>query len=313
VLLAALCVLNMSTAWCQRYPNKPVRVVTSEPGGSNDFVARTISQAVTPALGQQFVVDNRGGASGAFAGQLVAKSLPDGYTLLLYSSGFWVLPLLQDMPYDPVRDFSPVILIAKSPNLLVVHPSLPVVTVKELVAMAKSTPGRLNYASGGLGTTLHLSAELFKSMAGVDIVHVPYKGAGPALNSLIAGQVQLMFATAGGAIPHVRAGKLKALAVTTIQPSPLLTGLPTLSESGLTGYDSGTSYGVWAPARTADSVIRALNQAVMRCITSQETKERLLNAGLTIIGGSPKEFAVGIVSEMAVWRKVIKDAGIRIE
>ena len=276
-------------------------------------MSRLIAQGLTVSLGQQVVVENRGGASGAIAAQAVAKAPADGYTLLFYSNGIWTLPLLRDVPYDPVKDFAPLTLVAISPNMIVVHPSLPVRSVKQLIALAKARPGELNYSMGGTGTTPHLAAELFKSMAGVDIVRINYKGAGPALNELIGGQVQLTFATTASGMPHVKSGRLKALAVTSAEPSALVPGLPTVAASGLPGYESGANYVMFAPAHTPLTIINRLNQETLRVLQQAEVKQMFLNYGVEAEGSSPEDLAMTVKSEIARLGKIIKDTGLRGE
>lgn len=297
----------------QSYPHKPVRMLTAAPGGSADFLTRIIAQGLTSSFGQQVVVDNRGSTGGIIAAQIVASAPPDGYTLLSYSNTIWVTPLLRkNVPYDPVKDLAPITLPVSSPLVVVVHPSIPVKSVKELIDLAKSKPGYLNYGSPGSGAPTQISAELFKSMAGVNIVSVPYKGAGPALNALIAAEVQLMFATAGGVTPHMKAGRLRAVAVTSAQPSVLLPGLPTVAAS-LPGYESVASYGVFAPARTPAAVIERLNHEIVKALNSAETKERLYGAGVEIVGSSPEQLMATMKSEMNKIGKLIKDAGIHVK
>ena len=313
LMFSAGMMLGAGAGFGQDYPNKPVRIVTAEGGGGADFMSRLIAQGLTVSLGQQVVVENRGGASGAIAAQAVAKAPADGYTLLFYSNGIWTLPLLRDVPYDPVKDFAPLTLVAISPNMIVVHPSLPVRSVKQLIALAKARPGELNYSMGGTGTTPHLAAELFKSMAGVDIVRINYKGAGPALNELIGGQVQLTFATTASGMPHVKSGRLKALAVTSAEPSALVPGLPTVAASGLPGYESVASYGMFSTARTPAALVSRLNEEIVRVLRRAEVKEKLFNTGVEVVGGSPEGFAAMMKMEMLKWGKVIRDAGIRGE
>ena len=313
LMFSAGTMLGAGAGFGQDYPNKPVRIVTAEGGGGADFMSRLIAQGLTVSLGQQVVVENRGGASGAIAAQAVAKAPADGYTLLFYSNGIWTLPLLRDVPYDPVKDFAPLTLVAISPNMIVVHPSLPVRSVKQLIALAKARPGELNYSMGGTGTTPHLAAELFKSMAGVDIVRINYKGAGPALNELIGGQVQLTFATTASGMPHVKSGRLKALAVTSAEPSALVPGLPTVAASGLPGYESVASYGMFSTARTPAALVSRLNEEIVRVLRRAEVKEKLFNTGVEVVGGSPEGFAAMMKMEMLKWGKVIRDAGIRGE
>ena len=295
----------------QDYPSRTVRVVTAAPGGGVDFAARLIAQGLTGSLGQPVVVENRGG-NAVLAADPVAKSPPDGYTLLFYGSGVWLTPFMRDnTPYDPVRDFAPVSLTNRSPNVLVVHPSLPVKTVKDLIALAKAKPGMLNYAASGLGASSHLAAESFKAMARVNIVHVPYKANAGALIDLISGQVQLMFSTTTAAVPHMQSGKLKALAVTSAEPSALLPGVPTVASTGLPGYQAASVNAMFAPAKTPAAVIGRLNQEIVRVLKTPEAKDRLFNAGLEAVGSSPEELAAFVKSEMSRLGKVIKDAGIK--
>ena len=289
-------------------------MVTAEAGGGSDIVSRVIAQALSGTLGQQVVVDNRGAAGGAIAAEIVARSQPDGYTLLHYGSNIWLLPFLRkNLPYDPVRDFAPVTLTTRAPNMIVVHPSLAVKTVVELIAMAKAKPGSLGYASGGTGSTPHLAAELFKAMAGVDIVRIPYKGGGPALNDLLGGQVPLMFPVAAAALPHVKSGRLRALAVTSAQPTELTPGLPTVAASGLPGYESVSIQGLFAPAGTPAVLINRLNREFVRVVQSASVKDRFFSMGIESVGATPEAFGATMKSEMARLGKVIRDAGIRDE
>ena len=293
----------------QNYPNRTVRIVAAEPGGGEDFVARLIAQNISGGLGQIVIVENR---PANLVGEFVARAPSDGYTLLVAAGILWVGPLLRTTPYDPVRDFSPIAILARSPNVLVVHPSLPVHSVRELIALARTAPGQLNYASGGAGTTPHLAAELFKGMAGgLDMVHIPYKGSGPALNDLVGGQVQLMFPNMAAVAPHVKSGRLRALAVTTAEPSPLIPGLPTVAASGLPGYESELTTGMFAPSKTPAEVINRLNQEIVGFLNTTETRERFFNFGLATVGSSPEQLADKMKSEMAKWGKLIKEAGIR--
>ena len=311
--LVAITVLCNGVVSGQNYPNKPVRIVTGAVGGSSDFGSRLIAQGIAGPLGQPVIVDNRGG-SVVIAAEAVAKAAPDGYTLLYYASSFWLAPyMLDNASYDPVKDFSPITLTVIAPALLAVHPSLPVKSVKELIALAKAKPGALNYGSSGAGTTPHLAAELFKSMAGVDIVRIFYKGVNPALNDLVAGQVQMVFATAASVQPKVKAGKLRALGIASAQPSALLPGLPTLTSTGLPGYEYETPSGIFSTARTPAAIVTRLNQEIVRHLKTAELKERLLNLGLEAIGNSPEQFAAAVKADMTRLGKVIKDAGIRAE
>ena len=293
------------------FPRKPIRLVTAEPGGGVDVVARIIAQGLTTNLGQTIVVENRGAANGTIAAQIVMKAPADGYTLLMFSGPFWLAPLLRDgVPYDPVRDFEAVSLAAGSPNILTVHPAVTAESVKDLIALARAKPGVLNYAGSGSGSSPHLAAELFKAMAGVSLTYVPYKGAGIALTDLIAGQVQVMFATATSATTHVRSGRLKALAVTSAQPSALFPELLTVAAT-LPGFETGSLYGLFAPAKTPAAIVNRINSEVLRVLGNTDVKVRLLSAGAEVIGGPPERLGRAVKSEMSRLGKVIKSAGIR--
>ena len=302
----------VSDAMAQNYPVRPIRVITAEPGGGNDFAARTIGQAISPRLGSQWVVDNRGGAGGMIAAEIAAKAPPDGYTLLVYASNIWIIPLLRkDISYS-MRDFAPITWIARSPNILVVHPSLAVTTVPELIELARSQPGRLSYASGGAGATTHLAAELFKSMAKVDILQVAYKGNGPALIDLAGGRVHIMFATASSVAPYLKGARLRAIAVTSSEPSVLAPGLPTVASAGLPGYESGSIYGVFAPARTPEAIVRQLHGAIVAVLNTQPVKDRFLSSGVETVGSTPERFAEVIRADVERMSRVIREAGIRV-
>ena len=302
-------VLGTAAAVGQTYPARPIRIVTAPAGAGNDFVARLIAQGLTGSLGQQLVVDNR---PAGIIGELVAKAPADGYTLLAVGSVLWLTPFLQDsVGYDPVKDFSPVSITARSVNLLVVHPSVAANSVKELIALARSKPGQLNYATGATGASNHLAAELFKSMAGIEIVRIPYKGSGPAVNDLVSGQVQMMFPTTAAGLPHVRVGRLRALGVTTLQPSALAPGLPTVAESGLPGYDSVVMYAMFAPAKTPATVIKRLHAELAQFAKSAGAAEKFFNAGVEVVASSPGELASAMASEMSRMGKLIQDARLR--
>ncbi len=265
--------LGPDCTYGQAYPHKPIRILASEPGGSLDFTARLVAQGLTANLGQQVIVENR--PSGVITGEIVSKAQPDGYTLLSHGSPLWLLPFLQDnVPYDPLRDLSPIALIVTSPNILVVHPSLPVKSVRELIALAKARPGALNYGTTTLGGPSHLSGELFKSMARVKIVAVPYKGAAQSVQDLISGRVELAFPSAAAATAHIKSGRLRALAVTSAQPSALFPGLPSISASGLPGYESVGKFGMFAPAGTPANIVKRLNQDVVQVINRAEVNAR---------------------------------------
>jgi len=308
-LAAAL--LTSAVACAQNYPVKPIRVVTAEPGGGNDLVARMIGQAITPRLGQQWIIDNRGGAGGLIAIEIAAKAPADGYTLLVYAGNVWTIPLLRKNVHYEVKDFAPITWAARSPSTLVVHPSVPVHSVRDLIGLAKARPGQLSYGSGGIGTSTHLAAELFKSMAKVDILWVPYKGNGPAMNDLISGQVQLMFGTAGTVAPHIKSGRVRAIAVTSAEPSILAPGLPTVAASGLPGYESISIYGVYAPAGTPEAIIWQLNRAIVAVLNMPEIRERFFSVGMEAVGSTPEQFGATIRADTARLRKVINEAGIR--
>lgn len=306
--VVALLALSAGVVSGQAYPNKPVRIVTVEPGGTPDLISRLIAQGITGSLGQQVIVENRVGISGI---EVVSRALPDGYTVAVNGQNLWILPFLRDnVPYDPVRDFSPVMLVTRAPNVLVVHPSVPVKSVEELIAMAKARPGELNYGTGGPGSSNHLSAELFKAMAGVNLVMINYKGTGASITALVGGEVQLMFAGLGPAAPHFKSGKLRALAVTTAEPSALTPDLPTVAQF-LPGYEATVLTGMFVPAKTPAAIIGRLNREVAAALNRTEVKERLFNLGIEIVGNSPTEFAAIIRADMAKLGKVIKDAGIR--
>jgi tripartite-type tricarboxylate transporter receptor subunit TctC len=311
MLAAVLLAMSAEPAWSQNYPTKPVRLLTAEIGAAGDLVARTIATPLSETFGQPVVVENRAG-NAVIPIQTAAKAPPDGYTLLVFGSALWLLPFIQDVPYS-VRDFSPVALAVNTPLLLVVHPSLPVKSVKELIDLARAKPGTLNYASGIAGSATHLPAELFKSMAGVNLVRVAYKGGGPALTAILGGEVQVMFATSSGSGPHVSSGRLRALAVTSAQPSVLFPGLPTVAASGLPGYDAASIMCVFAPARTPTALINRLNQETVRILTRPDLKERFIRSGAEVVASSPEELAGAMKADMARMGKMIKAAGIRAE
>ena len=311
VLVLLIAALAASQADAQTYPTRPVRIVTAEAGGGSDFTARLLAQGLTGGLGQQVIVENR--PSGFIPGEIVAKAAPDGHTLLLFNTILWAAPLIQQAPYDPARDFAPVSLIGRTPSILVVHPSLPVKSVAELVALAKAKPGQLNYGSTGTGAANHLAAEMFKVMAGVDVVRVNYKGGGMALNALMGGEVQMMFTTPITAAPHVRTGKLRVLAVTAAAPSALVPGTPTMAAAGLPGYESIATYGVFAPARTPRAIVERLAAETARVLGRPEVKERFFNTGMETVGGPPGELAAAMRADVARLAKVIREAGIRAD
>ena len=303
---AGLTVLAPGLACGQDFPTRPIRILTGAAGGSADFASRQLAQGLTVRLGQQVIVDNRS----VVATDIVAKAPPDAYSLLLDGGSFWIAPLLQDTPYDVVRDFSPISSVITSPNVLVVHPSVAANSVKDLIALAKAKPGALNFASSGTGGSSHLSGELFKAMAGVNMVHVPFKGSGAALASQLAGEAQLQFSPAATAAPHVKSGRLRALAATTAQPSPLAPGLPTVAAT-LPGYEAIQILGIFAPAKTPTARINRLSHEIVQILKQREVIDQLAGFGMEATGSAPEELAATLKTEIAKWGKLIKDAGVR--
>jgi tripartite-type tricarboxylate transporter receptor subunit TctC len=298
------------------YPAKAIRYVVPFPaGGPLDIVARAIGQELTKAWSQPVIIDNRPGAGGNIGADLVAKAPADGYTILMgaVSTHAINVTLYGKLPYDPIKDFAPITLITSVPNVLVVHPSLPVKNVKDLIALAKARPGQLNFASGSTGSAGHLAGELFDSMAGVEMTHVPYKGAAPAVIDLLGGHVSLMFDNLASALPNIKAGRVRALAVTTLKRSPLLPQLPTISEAGLRGFDISTWFGIFAPAATPPDVVAKLNTEIVRILHTQDMKERLAVLGAEPIGNKPDEFAAFIKAEIPKYAKVIKASGAKAD
>jgi len=290
------------------YPERPIRVLTVGYGSTTDVATRFIADALLGSLGQRLVVENRA----VVAPELAAEAPPDGYTLLHYTNVLWIMPLFRDnLRWDPVRDFRPITQTLNSPNVLVVHPSLPVQTTAELIAYAKARPGQLNYGSSSTGSGNHVAAELFKAMAGVNLVRINYKSAGQGVNDLLAGQVQVMFPAAGSVMPHVKSGKVRALAVTSARPSPLVPGLPTLAASGLPAYESSSIAGMFAPAKTPPAIVNRLNQEIVKALQRPDLRERLMGAGIEPLTSTPAEFAATIKAEMTRLEKVIRDAGLR--
>ena len=297
------------------YPSKPLRIVVGfPPGGNSDFVARAVGRGLGELWGQQVIVDNRPGAGGNVAAEIVAKAPPDGHTLLLGVFAHAVNPsLYAKLPFDALRDFAPVILCASSANILVVHPSLPAKTVRELIALAKAKPGAITYASAGNGTASHLAGELLKMRAGIDIVHVPYRGTGLAHTDLMGGRVTMFFAAMAGTLPSVQAGRLRALGVTTIKRWPGAPNVPTMVEAGMPGFEVNSWSGLLAPAGTPKEIVVRLNTEVARILRSPETAERLYSFGAEAIDNTPEEFAAYISAEFVRWAKVVKAAGLRAE
>jgi len=290
-------------------------VVGFTPGGPSDILARALGQKLGERWGQQVVIENRPGAGGNLAAEAVARSAPDGHTWLLGNNSILATneSLYSRLAYDPVKDFAPVALVAIQPNILVVHPSLPVFSVQDLIAFAKANPGTLNYASSGSGAAAHLAGELFKAMAGVEMVHVPYKGAQPALTDVIAGQVQLMFATSASVLPYIKAGRLRGLAVTTAHRSASVPDLPTVSEAGLAGFEATTWHGVVVPSGTPAALVGRLNEEINSVLNQKDLRERFAGLGAEVASGTPRDFADYIAREIPKWSKVVRDSGARAE
>lgn len=312
---AALFPLSASAQTATAYPARPIRlIVPVPPGGSTDALARIISVRLAESLGQQIVIDNRAGAGGNIAMGVAAKSTPDGHVLIIVSSNFVVNPsLYAQVPYDPLKDFAPVTYIASAPSLLVEHPSINAKTVKELVALIKSSPGKFNYASPGSGSAQHLAGELFKLAAGVDVAHVPFSGAGPAVIAVLGGQVQLAFASLPAVLPHANAGTLRTLAITSNKRSPAAPDVPTFIEAGFPAVESDHLQGILAPAGTPPAIVNRLNIEIVKIINAPDVRKRLIDLGFVPVGNTPQEFAEVIKFQVGKWSKIVKDAGIRAE
>jgi tripartite-type tricarboxylate transporter receptor subunit TctC len=314
--LAALFATFTCGAFGQAYPNHAIRLVVPFPaGGTTDILARDVAKRLTETLGQSVVVDNRAGAGGNIGSDSVAKSAPDGYTLLMGTVGTHAInpSLYAKMPYDHVKDFAPIVLVAGVPNVLVVYPPLPVNSVADLIKLAKAKPGSINFASSGSGTSIHLSGELFKTMTGVDMVHVPYKGSAPAITDLMGGQVQIMFDNLPSSLQQIKGGKLRAIAVTSLKRAPALPDVPTIAESGLPGFEASSWFGVLAPAGTPPAVIAKINGEVNAWLQSPEGKQQLMSQGAESAGGTPEQFAAHIRSETEKWAKVVKASGAKVD
>jgi tripartite-type tricarboxylate transporter receptor subunit TctC len=308
--------LLATSAVAQKYPERPVRVILGVPaGGTPDLLARTVIPGISERLGQSLVVDNRGGAGGRIGAELAANATPDGYTLFMTSPGALTIAphLIRKLPYDALKDFAPISLIATGPFLLIVHPSVPAKSVKELIALDRAAPGKLNYASSGSGTPNHMAMELFKSMSGAQFTHVPYKGAPAAVIDLLAGRVSATMNSIGPVLAHLKSGKLRALGVAGTKRSPTLPDLPTIAEAGVPGYESGSWMGLLAPARTPQRIIAQVGDAAVKTVHSQAIHARLESLGAVPVGDTPKEFAARIKREYEQSAKVVKVAGVRIE
>jgi tripartite-type tricarboxylate transporter receptor subunit TctC len=297
-------------AFAQDFPTKVIRIVTSPPGGNNDFMARLILKGLTERAGWQVVVDNR---ATLVAPEVVARAAPDGHTVLAGGGSFISGSLLEKLTYDPVRDFAAISITHRQPNVLVVHPSIPAKSVRDLIALAKAKPGALNYGSAGAGSTNHLAAELFNTMAGIRTVRVNYKGVGPAVNALVSGEVHLMIVNLPAVASYIQAGRLRELAITSTEPSPLRPALPTMAAAGVPGFESVLISGIFAPIATPAAVVNRLNQEVVRAIHLPEIKEKFLALGIETVGNSPQEATAAIKSEIAKVARLIKEAGIRTQ
>lgn len=309
-LAAGIALLALAEASAQSFPVKPMRIVTGGAGGGNDIAARFIAEGLTASLGQQVIVENR--PSGFIPGEVVARAAPDGYTMVISGRSHWLAPLsVAKPPYDPLKDFAAITLPVSTPNVVAVHPSLPVRSVKDLIALARARPGQLNYAASGTGSSPHLAVELFKSMAGVDIVRINYRGMGAAYTDVMAGQVHVTFGVAPGVMPHVKSGRLRGIAVTSAQPSPLAPGLVPVAASGLPGYDFTSPFGIFAPAETPKLIVGRLHDAIVRVLNRPEVKERMFNAGMEVVGSTPEHLETVVKADMAALGKFMKDAGVQ--
>jgi tripartite-type tricarboxylate transporter receptor subunit TctC len=313
VSLAILCFIA-SSVFAQSYPDRPVRFIAGYPPGSaSDTLARLLGQELTQLWGQQVVVDNRPGAAGNIAAETTARAQPDGYTMLLVATNHAIVSsLYRKLPYDPIKDFEPVGLVSTAPTILIVNPSLPVKSVSDLISLAKARPAQLSYGSSGNGATPHLNMELFKTIGGLDILHVPYKGIPPALVDLLGGQIHMMFATMAPAMPHVRSGKVRALGVSTAERSRAAPDVPAISET-LPGFDAASWQGVLVPAGTPRRIVGQLNAVIVKIVRRPEVNQRMVKLGYNPVGSTPEEFGAFIKSEMAKWSKVVKAAGARLD
>ena len=315
VIFAGALVLAAGSAFSQAYPQKAIRLVVGfPPGGATDIVARLVGQKLSVSLGQAVVIDNRPGANSNIGAELAARAAADGYTLFMCTIANAInYSLYSNLPFDMIKDFVPVAQTASILSFLVVHPSLPVKSVKELIELAKSKPGELNYASSGIGGSPHLAAEMFKTMAGVNMVHIPYKGTGPELTDLLAGVVRIAFETTPAVLPHVKAGKLRALAVNSLKRTPLLPDLPTMSEAGLPGFEVTSWNGVLAPAGTPKEIETRLNNEIVKALKMPDVHEKLSGLGADPVGNTPEQFGAFIQAEIKKWAKVIKESGARVD
>ncbi|KAB2895929.1 MAG: tripartite tricarboxylate transporter substrate binding protein [Burkholderiaceae bacterium] len=312
----AATVLAPTGAAAQAFPSKPITIIVPfSAGGTTDILARVVGQALTTELGQSVIVDNRAGAGGNIGGQAAARAAADGYTLFMGTVGTHAInaALYKKMPFDPIKDFAPLTRVANVPNLLVANPAQPYKTVQELIAYAKANPGKINFGSSGSGSSIHLSGELFKSMAKVDMQHVPYKGSAPAVTDLLGNQIGIMFDNMPSAIQHVRSGKLRPLAVTTAKRSPELPDVPTIAEAGVPGYEATSWFGLFAPAGTPAPVVAQLNKAIVKVLNQPDVKKKIAEQGGEVVAETPEQFAAFIQKESVKWGKVVKESGASVD
>ena len=313
---AAMVMSAVSGVFAQTYPNKPISLIVPYPaGGTTDILGRLIAQKLTENFGQRVVVENKPGAGGNIGAEAAAKAAPDGYTILVAPVGTIAInvSLYRKIPFDPVKDFVPVSMAVANPLVLVTHPSVPARSIKELTALAKSKPGQLNYGSGGNGTSMHLAGELFKTMAGIDMVHIPYKGSAPCITALLGGEVQMSFDQIVTSMPHAKAGKLRALAVSSTKRSQIAPDVPTFLESGLPGFEVSTWSGVFVPTGTPKEIVSRLNSEIVKILKMPDVRENLFRQGSEPIGNTTEEFSAYIKAEIAKWAKVVKDSGARVD
>ncbi len=315
LIIIAGILLCAGRTMAQDYPAKPIRfIIPLAPGGGGDILARSIAQKLNEKWGQPVIVDNRPGGGGVIGTEVVAKAPADGYTILMIATNHTVNPsLIPKLPYDAIADFAPVTQLTASPNILVLHPSLPAASLKELIALARQRPGQLNYSSAGNGTAGHLAAELMKMMAKIDVVHVPYKAAPQALSDLVSGQIQLQFSNLMTALPHVKSGRLRGIAVTTLQRSPAIPELPTMDQAGLRGYRVDQTYGVVAPGRTPAPIVAKLNAEIVNILKSPDIGQRMSAEGAMLVGNTPQEYLEYLKAELQKWTRVVKEVGIRLD
>jgi len=299
--------LDAGAASAQDYPSRPIRILVSPPGGGNDLLARLVGQGMTANLGWTVIVENR---PTPVLPELLMRSAPDGYSMLVAAGSFTIGPLFENVSFNVGKDFLPISLVASSPSLLAVHPSMPIKSVKELMALAKARPGELNFATGGTGAANHLPAELFKYITRLNLVRVNYKGAGPAMNGLLSGEVHMMFASANTVYSHIQAGRLRGLASTSAKPSELIPDLPSIAESGVPGYDYAANWGFVAPAKTPPAIINRLNQEIVRVIRQPDSRKRIMATGTDVVGTTAEEYYAVVAREQATWTKIIKEAGL---